>query len=253
MIDISGLNNLLNTGLILLALVALETVLSADNAVALAALVQPLPDHNQQQRALNLGLATALILRIALLLAATWIIQFWQFECLGALYLLWLAGKHFWQQFNPNADEDLKDLASNTQPTFWRIIPMIALTDLAFSLDSVTTAVAFSDRLWLVLTGCVIGVVTLRWLAGLFVRWLEEFVYLQNAAYLTMFGVGFRLLCKALQPDLEPPDWIMLAMVGSLFIWGFSKRNQPKFSLMQASIHPTHSMTSFNHHDEVQL
>ncbi len=222
--DVLGFEISLNTGLILLALVALETVLSADNAVALAAFVQPLPDPKQQRQALNWGLALAFILRIALLLTATWIIQFWQFELMGALYLLWLAGKHFWDQIQTADDENNTDASLENTPAFWRVIPLIALTDLAFSLDSVTTAVALSDRLWLVLTGCVIGVVTLRFLAGLFVRWLEQFVYLQNAAYLTVLGVGLRLLCKAVQPDIVPPDWMILMMVTMLFTWGFSKR-----------------------------
>ena len=250
--DISEFNYLLNTGLILLALVALETVLSADNAVALAALVQPLPSHKQQQQALNWGLIVAFVLRIVLLLAATWIIQFWQFECIGALYLLWLAGRHFWEQLqsNPSNEENLT-LAVSNQSTFWRVIPLIALTDLAFSLDSVTTAVAFSDRLWLVITGCSIGVITLRYLASLFIRWLDEFVYLQNAAYLTVFGVGFRLLCKALQPDLVPPDWMVLAMIGGLFIWGFSKRSQPDYGVMQFSVNPTRELSTFKHQERV--
>ena len=246
--DMSGLNSLLNTGLVLLALITLETVLSADNAVALAALVQPLPTHKQQQQALNWGLIVAFVLRIALLLAATWIVQFWQFECLGALYLLWLSGKHFWEQLQPNTTSEESDSFSiPAQSTFWRVIPLIAFTDLAFSLDSITTAVAFSDRLWLVISGCIIGVITLRYLAGLFVRWLEEFVYLQNVAYLTVTGVGFRLLCKVLQPDLVPPDWIVLAMVGGLFIWGFSKRSQSEFSVMKSSIHSTHAIANLSH------
>lgn len=232
--DFLGFEVSLNTGFLLLALVALETVLSADNAVALAAFVQPLPDAEQQRRALNWGLALAFILRIALLLTATWIIQFWQFELIGALYLLWLAGKHFWDQFQSADDENDIDASLEDTPTFWRMIPLIALTDLAFSLDSVTTAVALSDRLWLVLTGCVIGVITLRFLAGLFVRWLEQFVYLQNAAYLTVLGVGLRLLCKAVQPDIVPPDWIVLMMVAMLFTWGFSKR-----ATMEMSVEPS--------------
>ncbi len=48
--DFLGLESSFNTGLILLALVALETVLSADNAVALAAFVQPLPIANNSNR-----------------------------------------------------------------------------------------------------------------------------------------------------------------------------------------------------------
>ncbi|MGI0487821.1 TerC family protein [Pantanalinema rosaneae CENA516] len=226
----AGIQTVVDTALILLALIILETVLSADNAVALAALVQPLPDLNQQQRALNWGLATALGLRVVLLLTATWVMQFWQFEFVGALYLLWLSGKHFWQQFQAETAIAL-DSPQPIAPSLWQIVPLIALTDLAFSLDSVTTAVALSDRFWLVLIGCIIGIVTLRFLAALFVRWLTEFTYLQDAAYLTVFAVGLRLLCKVMQPGIAPPDWIVFAMMAVLFTWGFSKREQTEVSV----------------------
>ena len=237
---------LLNTGLILLALVVLETVLSADNAVALATIVQPLHNLEQQRQALNWGLATAFILRILLLFTATWIMQFWQFEFAGALYLLWLSGKYFWQQFRALETGEAEQ-SLDAVPTLWRIIPLIALTDLAFSLDSVTTAVALTDRLWLVVTGCMIGVVTLRFLAGLFVRWLEQFTYLQDAAYLTVLGIGLRLLCKAIQPDIIPPDWVVLTIIGTLFAWGFSRRSEAEISveLPDVLVEPV----SFNHCD----
>lgn len=63
---------------IILALVSLEAVLSADNAVALAALVnKKLRDTTQQQRALNLGLLGVFCLRVILLFCASWIIQYW--------------------------------------------------------------------------------------------------------------------------------------------------------------------------------
>lgn len=185
--------------------------------------MQPLQDHKQQRQVLNWGLAVAFVLRVGLLFTATWVIQFWQFELVGALYLFWLAGKHFWQQLR-STDALTEPTLCPATPSFWQIIPLIALTDLAFSLDSVTTAVAFSNQLWLVLTGCIIGIVTLRFLAGCFVRWLEAFTYLQDAAYLTVLGVAWCLLCKAVQPDLVPPDWMVLTMVGALFVWGFSKR-----------------------------
>ena len=84
----SGFN--LQTPAILLVLIALEAVLSADNAIALAAIAQGLGDKKQQKLALNIGLVFAYILRIILILTATWVVQFWQFELLGAIYLLWL-------------------------------------------------------------------------------------------------------------------------------------------------------------------
>ncbi|MBW4597202.1 MAG: DUF475 domain-containing protein [Brasilonema angustatum HA4187-MV1] len=214
---------------ILLVLVTLETVLSADNAVALAAIAQDIPDPQQQRRALNWGLIIAFVLRISLLFTATWVIQFWQFELGGALYLLWLSGKHFWNYFFPDTaqEEQIADSPKDTNCAFWQIILLIAFTDLAFSLDSVTAAVAVSSQTWLVLTGCIIGIITLRFMAGLFVRWLSEFTYLLHAAYLTVFGVGVRLMFKALIPDHVPPQWMMLTLIVVLFTWGFSQRVVP--------------------------
>ncbi|BDA74695.1 Integral membrane protein TerC [Rivularia sp. IAM M-261] len=211
---------------LLIVLVVLETVLSADNAVALAALVQDIKDPTQQQRALNWGLIIAFILRITLLFTATWVIKFWQFELGGALYLLWLSGKHFWNYFYPEAEsgQEITESSKDKSCAFGQLILLIAFTDLAFSIDSVTAAVAVSSQTWLVLTGCIIGIITLRFMAGLFVRWLSEFTYLLDAAYLTVFSVGVRLMFKAIVPDHVPPQWMMLTLIATLFVWGFSKR-----------------------------
>lgn len=74
--------------LVLIVLVSLEAVLSADNAIALAAIAQGLEDKKLEGQALNLGLVVAYVLRISLILTATWVQQFWQFELLGGAYLL---------------------------------------------------------------------------------------------------------------------------------------------------------------------
>jgi predicted tellurium resistance membrane protein TerC len=95
---------------------------------------------------------------------------------------------------------------------------------LAFSLDSVTTAIAISKETWLVITGGLIGVVALRFMAGLFIRWLKEYVHLQDAGYITVGLVGGRLLLKVINDSLVPPQWLMISAIALLFIWGFSKR-----------------------------
>ncbi|NEO25773.1 MAG: hypothetical protein F6K03_02455 [Kamptonema sp. SIO4C4] len=204
---------------LLLILVVLEAVLSADNAIALASIAQGLPNPQQQGRALNIGLVAAYVLRITLILTATWVVQFWQFEVLGAVYLLWLAYRYYTSPEDENHHHQGTRFAS-----VWHAIPMIALTDLAFSLDSVTTAIAISDKTWLVVTGGTIGVLALRFLAGLFLRWLAEYENLEDAGYITVALVGFRLLTKAIVPELVPPEWIMITAIALIFVWGFSKR-----------------------------
>ena len=77
--------------LLLPLLVALEAVLSADNAIALAAISRQLKDSRLQGQALNLGLALALVFRLLLIAAARWVLDFWPLQLLAAAYLLWLA------------------------------------------------------------------------------------------------------------------------------------------------------------------
>lgn len=210
---------------ILIALVALEAILGADNAIALASLVEPISERKRQHQVLNWGLVVAFILRIVLILTATWIIQFWQFELAGAFYLLWLASKYFWERL---AQKYLSDRDNNYSKrrfnSLWQIIILIAITDLAFSLDSITTAVALASQAWLIITGAIIGVITLRFLAFFFIILLSQFIYLQDAVYLTIFAVGTRLLFKALLPDRVPPEWIILVIMFIFLAWGFSKR-----------------------------
>lgn len=209
------------TPLILAILVVLEAVLSADNAIALAAIAQNLPDPELQRRALNIGLVGAYILRLILILTATWVVQYWQFELLGAFYLLWLVYDHF---FTEKSETATVPDSSVSYSSLWQIVPTIAMTDLAFSLDSVTTAIAVAEETWLIIVGGTIGVITLRFLAELFIRWLEEYTYLEDAGFITVGLVGLRLLFKVVTPELMIPEWVTIAIIGLLFTWGFSKR-----------------------------
>lgn len=211
----------IETSIVLLILIFLEAVLSADNAIALAAIAQGLEDKKLEREALNIGLVVAYVLRITLLLTATWVQQFWQFELLGAAYLLWLVFQHFTSEEGEDNQHHGPRFTSVLQA-----IPVLAFTDLAFSLDSVTTAIAVSNETWLVITGTTIGVVTLRFMAGLFIQWLDEYVYLEDAGYITVALVGLRLLLKVVNDSLVPPQWFMITAIALILAWGFSKRTE---------------------------
>lgn len=206
--------------LVLTVLVALEAVLSADNAIALASIAKGLDDPEEQRKALNVGLLIAYVLRLLLIVSAAWVIQFWQFELAGALYLLWLVGSYF---LNNRSDDD--ENTGRHFDDFWQAIPLIAFTDLAFSLDSVTTAIAVSDQIWLILMGGTIGVIALRFMAGLFIRLLQEYRHLEDAGYITVGMVGLRLLVRTINESWVPPQWVTILLVTSVFVWGFSVRN----------------------------
>ena len=202
------------TLLLLLVLVALEAVLSADNAIALAAIAQGLQKPELERRALNIGLVFAYILRMSLILTASWVSKYWQFELAGAVYLLWLVFQYF------TSDSEGEDEHHGPRFTsLWQAIPMLAITDLAFSLDSVTTAIAVSQETWLILIGATIGIIALRFMAGLFIRWLDEFTHLEDAGYITVALVGLRLLTRVINDSLVPPEWVMVTAVALIFAW----------------------------------
>jgi YkoY family integral membrane protein len=210
----------LETPFVLLILIALEAVLSADNAVALASIAQGLPDAKMQRSALNFGLLAAYVLRILLIVTATWVVKYWQFELLGAIYLLWLVVNYFVS----NSNEEDGDRKFSYQ-SLWQVIPVIAFTDLAFSLDSVTTAIAVADEIWLIIAGGTIGVLALRFLSELFIGWIEVYAHLEDAGFVTVGFVGLRLLFKVIAPDLVPPEWVTIVAIVLMFAWGFSKKN----------------------------
>ena len=282
--------------LLLPVLVALELVLSADNAIALAAISRRLHDPARQRQALNLGLLLALVLRFLLIFAARWVLSAWPLQLLASAYLLWLCGSHLIGLDQPAgttvplaaapgagtttaatttaamtaaepatagtagaamatievpgaepaaaatataaataaAAPGLAAMAPSgpgaepsrpLAPTLARVALSLGLTDLAFSLDSVAAAVAVTDQIALVMLGGLLGVVSLRLTAGLFVRWLELFEHLETAGYLAVGLVGIRLLLRLLLPDLEVPEWGLLLIVAALFLWGFSQRS----------------------------
>lgn len=208
-----------DTLLLLPVLILLELVLSADNAIALAAIAQGLSTEDLQKKALNIGLVAAFVLRITLILAASWVLNYWQFEVAGAVYLLWLVYQHFMSK-----DEDGGKSGGPKFTALWQAIPTIALTDLAFSLDSVTTAIALSKDVFIVLLGGTIGIVALRFMAGLFIRWLEIYVHLEDAGFVTVAFVGIRLLLRVVNPAWVPPEWVMVSLIFALFAWGFSQK-----------------------------
>ncbi|AUC60694.1 hypothetical protein AA637_05795 [Cyanobacterium sp. HL-69] len=213
----------IETVFILVILVALEAVLSADNAIALASIAQGLETEKEQQYALNVGLVLAYILRITLIITATWVIKYWQFSVAGGLYLLWLVFRYY-----TNKSDDSEGVSNLNFQGLWQAIPMIAVTDLAFSLDSVTTAIAVADEIWLIIAGGTIGVIALRFLAQLFIRWIEEYTHLEDAGFITVGLVGLRLIVKVIEPSLVPPEWVMIITIISIFTWGFSAKNAIK-------------------------
>ena len=171
-------------------IISLELVLSADNAVALASITKNLNNIELQKKALNIGIFIALLFRIIVILCAQFFLNFWPIKLVGGIYLISLSISKI-ISYNKNTSF-LKEESNNTNKNFslLKVILLLSVTDLAFSIDSITAAVAISDQFLLVISGAIIGVIALRFTSGLFIKWLEIYINLEKAGYVAVGIIG---------------------------------------------------------------
>lgn len=244
---------LLEYGWVFLVLIALEGILAADNALVMAVMVKHLPD-DQRKKALFYGLAGALILRFGALFAISFLVNVWQVQAIGAIYLMYIAVNHVLKKFVFKKEEhELK----TKQSGFWPTVLKVELADIAFAVDSILAAVALAVTLpatgipeiggmdggqfLVVLAGGLVGVVIMRFAATMFVSVLKKRPSLETAAFLIVGWVGVKLALFTLGHEdihLVSPHfvhsglfnlifWIVLAGI-ALGGWFLSKPNQER-------------------------
>src|SRR3990172_2304637 len=204
--------------LIVFQLIYLEGILSIDNAAVLGAMVAQLPRHDpipwprwlqflhqpthrflggQQSAALKAGLFGAYLGRGAMLFVAAWVVRNKWLLLLGGFYLIFLAVSHFAAEEEEESGADRAPVPAAAR-SFWMVVLNVELADLAFSLDNVVAAVALSRLMWVVLTGVFLGIVTMRFAAGIFVWMIQRQPILEAAAYLLVFVIGLEVLAEDL-------------------------------------------------------
>ncbi len=206
-------------------LIILELLLSADNAIALASLTKSLDGPELRSKALNIGITISLLFRIFLILLSNILLKFIIIRIFAGLYLVYLfISNVFLTGESDIQDSDNVEIKNNFK--FFRIVALLSLTDFAFSIDSITTAVAISDQYILIIFGAIIGVLALRFTSGIFLRLLEKFLRLETAGYIAILIVGIKLLLNTLIAETILPDYYFYILICISFIWGLSKREQ---------------------------
>ena len=77
---------------------------------------------------------------------------------------------------------------------FWSTVILVEIMDMAFSIDNVFAAVAFTPNIILVCTGVFIGILAMRFIAQWFVKLMEKYKFLETAAFVVIAILGIKLL-----------------------------------------------------------
>ena len=206
-------------------LIILEILLSADNAIALASLTKSLKNSEDRTRALNIGITISLILRIFLILLSAFLLNYLIIRILAGLYLIYLFFSNVILKGKNYSDEEIKkDYSNFNKINFIKVVALLSVTDLAFSIDSITTAVAISDQYILVVTGAVIGVIALRFTSEIFLRLIEYFTRLEMAGYIAILIIGSKLILNTIFIESFLPDFYFYILILLSFVWGFSEK-----------------------------
>lgn len=222
------LNNPLSALAVVGNLIVIESLLSVDNAAVLATMVMDLPKE-QRSRALRYGIIGAYAFRGICLLLAAYIIKIWWLKPLGGLYLLYLVWDWWKGKQTKEKEDDTLDKKSNwlyrstvgALGNFWATVALVEIMDLAFSIDNVFAAVAFSDNIILIWLGVFIGILAMRFVAQGFVKLMEKYTFLETAAFVVIAILGIKLMLS-LYEHFQPGTAFSKFLGSHAADWGVS-------------------------------
>ena len=117
---------------------------------------------------------------------------------------------------------------------FWATVVKVELTDIVFAIDSILVAVAMSPKLWVVLTGGILGIIAMRLVIGQMLAIVRRYPALVDGAFIIIAWVGIKLFIEYFHAihviDFEVPRWLSLGLIVIIFTAAFvyARRRGPQ-------------------------
>ena len=225
----------------LVALTAMEIVLGIDNVVFISVIVARL-HPSQRERIRKIGLGLALVFRVVMLFAITWLIGLtapvfelfnhvvsWRDVILiaGGLFLIAKATREIHENIE-NAGEDslIKELSGG----FFRFILQIAIIDLVFSVDSIITAIGMVEHVEVMIAAVVISMFVMYLASGPVADFIERHPTTRMLALSFLFLIGAALVADGLAFHI-PRGYLYFAMgfsgvVETMNVWMQRRSNK---------------------------
>jgi len=211
----------------LVTLTSLEIVLGIDNIIFISILAGRLPEA-QQNRARVLGLAVAMLSRVALLLSIRWVMRLTaplitvgrEFSgrdmilVAGGLFLLGKATSEIHARLEGEEDQAKGRRAG---VTFAGVIVQIMLLDVVFSLDSVITAVGMVDQISIMVIAVIVAVAFMMFFSGMVSDFVHRHPTVKMLALAFLLMIGVTLIAEGFGQHI-PKGYIYFAMAFSVFV-----------------------------------
>lgn len=214
----------------LLTLVVMEVVLGVDNLIFIALLSNRLPEAHRA-RTRTLGIALALVMRLALLSTIAFIVSLtrpvvtvagmslsWRDMILiaGGLFLIWKATREIHEASDPDAPDGEEKVQGGSLGVAAAIVQIILL-DMVFSIDSILTAVGMTDKLPIMMAAVVVAVVLMMVASGPLAAFIRKNPSLVMLALGFLLMIGVMLIADGLGFHV-PRGYVYAAMGFSAFV-----------------------------------
>ena len=214
----------------LLTLSIMEIVLGIDNIVFISILVDKLPP-SQQGKGRVLGLALAMLTRIALLFSITWVMSlkdslFTLMEhpitgkdiilILGGLFLIYKSTHEIHEKLEGDAEGDI-ERSTPKGAKFGAVLIQIALLDIVFSLDSVITAVGMVQHITVMVVAVVLAVIVMMICSGSISAFINKHPTVKMLALSFLLLIGTALIAEGFHVAI-PKGYIYFAMGFSILV-----------------------------------
>ncbi len=211
----------------LATLTFLEIVLGIDNIIFISIVSNKVPEHQQGQTR-TIGLAAALIFRIALLICISWIIGFseplfsiFNVDISGRDMILGLGGIFLLAKSTSEIHHKIEGENEEKKLTkskgMLNIIFQIVMLDIIFSFDSILTAVGMTEHLIIMIIAVIIAIGIMMVASGAISRFINKHPTLQMLALSFLILIGFMLILEAIGQHV-PKGYIYFAVFFSLFV-----------------------------------
>lgn len=212
----------------LLTLTILEIVLGIDNLIFIVILADKLPEE-QRKKARTLGLAMAMVTRVGLLFALTWMMgltkplfEIWGEDFSGRDLILiggglFLLGKSTFEIHNKVEAVSEHSAVGKAAISFGSVIFQIALLDIVFSLDSIITAIGMANNIEVMVIAVIVAVIVMMLAVEIISEFVNKHPTIKVLALSFLMLIGLVLIAEGFDLHI-PKGYIYFAMAFSAMV-----------------------------------
>jgi YjbE family integral membrane protein len=159
-----------------LGILAIDLILSGDNAVVIALAVRRL-EGKTRRRAIFWGATGAVALRLFFAAIVTYLLRIPLLQAVAALLLVWIAWRLLFE--SPGGEEEEEEGNVAAGGSVWEAMKIIIVADAVMSLDNVVALVGVSGgHLWLLVFGLALTIPLIIWGSTLLSALMDRFTWL---------------------------------------------------------------------------